>query len=307
MHLAPPAFASALVRRDPGRSAMLLLALFAAAWAFVEGVFGARLQLHYSLMQVVWCRYAVHLACLLLIVGWRAPSRLWRTQRVGFQLSRSVLMLVMPASFALSLAAGDRPGTVWAMFWVAPLMILGFARGALGERVPRWVWAVAAIGSGVAAVMAEPSLPHSLAGALLPLAMALSFSVYVVMTRSLRDEPVQANLFFTALGVFALLTPLMPFVWVMPNLHDAALLAGIGIVGLLALWALDRACERAPVAQVAPTLHVHLLCMALVEWGAAGEAFTHRDMLGAVWIALALLALWLWQPVVASVERIVSK
>ena len=304
MHLAPPAFASALVRRDPGRSAMLLLALFAAAWAFVEGVFGARLQLHYSLMQVVWCRYAVHLACLLLIVGWRAPSRLWRTQRVGFQLSRSVLMLVMPASFALSLAAGDRPGTVWAMFWVAPLMILGFARWALGERVPRWVWAVAAIGSGVAAVMAEPSLPRSLAGALLPLAMALSFSVYVVMTRSLRDEPVQANLFFTALGVFALLTPLMPFVWVTPNLHDAVLLAGIGIVGLLALWALDRACERAPVAQVAPTLHVHLLCMALVEWGAAGEAFTHRDMLGAVWIALALLALWLWQP---SVERIVPK
>jgi len=304
MHLAPPAFASALVRRDPGRSAMLLLALFAAAWAFVEGVFGARLQLHYSLMQVVWCRYAVHLACLLLIVGWRAPSRLWRTRRVGFQLSRSVLMLVMPASFALSLAAGDRPGTVWAMFWIAPLMILGFARWALGERVPRWVWAVAAIGSGVAAVMAEPSLPRSLAGALLPLAMALSFSVYVVMTRSLRDEPVQANLFFTALGVFALLTPLMPFVWVTPNLHDAVLLAGIGIVGLLALWALDRACERAPVAQVAPTLHVHLLCMALVEWGAAGEAFTHRDMLGAVWIALALLALWLWQP---SVERIVPK
>jgi drug/metabolite transporter (DMT)-like permease len=305
MHLALPAFASSFVRRDPGRSAMLLLALFALAWAFVEGVFGARLQLHYSLMQVVWCRYAVHLACLLLVVGWRSPtraSRLWRTRRVGFQLSRSVLMLVMPASFALSLAAGDRAGTVWALFWMAPLMIIGLARFALGERVPRWVWAVAAIGSGVAAVLAEPSLPQSLAGAVLPFVMALSFSVYVVMTRSLRDEPVQANLFFTALGVFALLTPLMPFVWVMPNLHDAALLAGIGAVGLLALWALDRACERAPVAQVAPTLHVHLLCMALVEWGAAGEAFSHRDLLGAVWIGLALLALWLWQP---SAERTV--
>ena len=307
MHAAPIAPVPLLAQRVPGRSAMLLLALFALAWAFVEGVFGARLQLHYPLMQVVWCRYAAHLACLLLIVGWRAPSRLWRTQRIGFQLSRSVLMLVMPASFALSLAAGDRPGTVWALFWVSPLLILGFARLALGERVPRWVWAVAAIGSGVAAVMAEPALPGSLAGALLPLVMALSFSVYVVMTRSLRDEPVQANLFFTALGVFVLLTPLMPFVWVMPNLHDAALLAGIGIVGLLALWALDRACERAPVAQVAPTLHVHLLCMALVEWGAAGEPFTHRDLLGAVWIALALLALWLWQSAVTPVERTVLK
>jgi drug/metabolite transporter (DMT)-like permease len=304
MNVAPLHPVASLVQRAPGRSAMLLLALFAFAWAFVEGVFGARLQLHYSLMQVVWCRYAAHLACLGLIVGWRAPSRLWRTRRVGFQLSRSLLMLLMPGSFALSLVAGDRPGTVWALFWVSPLLILGFARLALGERVPRWVWAVAAIGSGVAAVMAEPALPRSLAGALLPIVMALSFSIYVVMTRSLRDEPVQANLFFTALGVFALLTPLMPFVWVMPNLHDAALLAGIGIVGLLALWALDRACERAPVAQVAPTLHVHLLCMALIEWGAAGEPFTHRDLLGTVWIAVALLALWLWQ---SALERTPAK
>src|SRR6185436_4624638 len=98
----------------PGRRAMLLLALFALAWAFVEGVFGARLQLHYALMQVVWCRYAAHLACLLLLFGWRRPARLWRTRRPGFQLARSLLMLVMPASFALSLAAGDRAGTVWA-------------------------------------------------------------------------------------------------------------------------------------------------------------------------------------------------
>lgn len=303
MQVAPSVLATSPALRDPGRRAMLLLALFALAWAWVEGVFGARLQLHYALMQVVWCRYAVHLACLVLLVGWRGPSRLWRTRRVGFQLARSLLMLVMPASFALALAAGDRPGTVWAMFWVSPLLILVFARRWFGERVPRWLWAVALIGSGVAAVMAEPSLPGSLAGALLPIVMALSFSLYVVMTRSLRDEPVQANLFFTAFGVFALLSPLMPFVWVMPNLHDAMLLAGIGIVGLLALWALDRACERAPVAQVAPTLHVHLLCMALVEWGAAGEPFTHRDLLGAAWIALALFALWRWQP---HIERNLS-
>jgi len=295
MHFAPASL-DLFRHRDPGRRAMLLLALFALAWAVVEGLFGARLQQHYALMQVVWCRYAVHLLCLLLVFGWRHPSRLWRTRRPVFQLSRSVLMLVMPASFALSLAAGDRAGTVWALFWAAPLMILFLARRWLGERVPRWVGVVAAIGLGVAALMSEPGLPGSLGGALLPLLMALSFSVYVVMTRSLRDEPVQVNLFYTALGVFALLTPLMPVVWRMPNAHDALLLAGIGALGLVALWALDRACESAPVAAVAPTLHVHLLCMALVEWAAAGEPLSHRAMLGAAWLAVSLAALWLWQP-----------
>lgn len=295
MHLAPVSL-DLFRHRDAGRRAMLLLALFALAWAVVEGLFGARLQQHYPLMQVVWCRYAVHLLCLLLVFGWRSPSRLWRTRRPVFQLSRSVLMLVMPASFAFSLVAGDRAGTVWALFWVAPLMILWLARRWLGERVPRWVWAVAAIGLGVAALMSEPGLPHSVGGALLPLLMALSFSLYVVMTRLLRDEPVQVNLFYTALGVFALLTPLMPAVWLMPNAHDGLLLAGIGALGLVALWALDRACESAPVAAVAPTLHVHLLCMALVEWAAAGEPLSHRTLLGAAWLAVSLAALWLWQP-----------
>ena len=88
------------------RRAILGMAAFGAIWALLEAVVGAGLQSHYHLLQVVWCRYAVHLATLGLLFGWRQPDRLWRTARPGYQLTRSMMMLVMPASFVLSLDVG---------------------------------------------------------------------------------------------------------------------------------------------------------------------------------------------------------
>ena len=69
---------------------------------------------------------------------------------------------------------------------------------------------MAAIGAAVVAFMLEPSLPASPPLLVIAVAMALSFSAYVAMTRSLSSEHVLANLFYTALGVFLALTPLMP-------------------------------------------------------------------------------------------------
>ena len=47
---------------------------FGVAWVVLEAVVGARMQGHYHLMQVVWCRYAVHLATLGAAV-WLAAAR----------------------------------------------------------------------------------------------------------------------------------------------------------------------------------------------------------------------------------------
>jgi hypothetical protein len=75
------------------------------------------------------------------------------------------------------------------------------------------------------------------------LTSAASFSLYVVMTRMLRGESLRANLFYTALGVFAVLSLFMPTVWVTPTSHDARVMVLIGALGLVALLALDRMSE----------------------------------------------------------------
>jgi len=275
-----------------GRRALSLMALFALSWTLLEGVVGAQFQNQYHLLQIVWFRYAVHLVAVWLIWGRRDPARLWRTRRPAFHALRSLCMLVMPLGFAMAVYGGMPGHTVWALFWTAPLLILVLARGWLGERVPVVAWLAAALG-GVAAVLLL-GLARPIDTGLLgwPLAMAASFAMYVAMTRQLRDEPVHTNLFHTAAGVFLVLTLIMPSVWVTPSLHDLAVLTGIGLFGLFGLWALDRACEAAPLSAATPVLFLHLAGMFAIESLARGAVPSARQALALALIALVLLVAW---------------
>ncbi len=241
-----------------------LVILFAAAWAVLEVALGSKLGGGVDLLQVVWCRYAVHVGLLLAVWGWRKPGVLWRTRRPVFQLARSLLMFVMPYAFILSLAAGASVDTVWAAFWISPLLILAFAFIGLRERIAPATWLLPIVGLAASFVILRPALPSSGAAWVFPLLMALSFSLYVVMTRSLRHETVQSNLFYTAFGVLLVLSPIMPWVWKPLSAHDALVLFGIGAVGLLALAALDRAMALAPVSASAPALHLQLVFVLLL-------------------------------------------
>jgi drug/metabolite transporter (DMT)-like permease len=233
------------------RWSMALMALFTALWAAVE-LLGSELSRAYSPFQVVFSRYVVHLAFMFAIWGWRDPASLWRTSRPGYQLARSALMLCMPAAFVASLRFAVPVSTVFAVAAASPILILALAWLFLGEqaRWPTWAASVAAAAGG--AVALEPGRPSSPWLLLLPLGMAGSFSLYVVMTRSLRTESTRANLFFTAAGVAAVLAFDMPRVWIGPTPADAAVLVAIGLLGWVALWALDRMAALSPVSAAAP-------------------------------------------------------
>ncbi len=275
--------------------ALLMMSAFAFAWVLVEEVVARSLSQPYPLLQIVWCRYAVHLT-LMLLLNISSPSRLWQTRRPIFHLARSLLMLVMPASFALSLQAGLPAGSVWAVFWIAPLLALGLASVVLREVIPPRTWLICGLGALAAVgMMAERATAFGPPLAL-PVIMAASFAGYVVMTRQLSGEPLQTNLFYTALGVFFMLTPIVPRTWVTPPASDVAVLVGIGAVGLAALWSLDRALAWAPVSASVPALYLHLPAVALVVWTTADSGPAPRKLLGSLLILTAVA----WFAVAAS-------
>ena len=257
---------------NPSRRALAFAAAFAFLWAVLEQVLGSRLQQEYDLRQVVWSRYATHLAVLVAIFAWREPALLWRTRRPVLQLGRSFLMLLMPLSFLHALLAGQSGHLVWAQFWITPVLLLALAAGMLGERVPVILWGCGAVAAAAAMAAAGPARAPNAAEILLPLSMTLSFCLYVVATRGLRHERLRANLFHTALVPFALLSFAMPWAWRTPTPHDALVLAGIGTVGLAALACLDRAIERGGVALVAPTLALQAGFVLLLSHGRPASA-----------------------------------
>lgn len=268
------------------RRGMLCMIAFALLWALVE-VFASWLSRPYSPYQVVWARYGSHLAIMLAIWGWRDPLVLVRTRRPALQIARSLLMLVMPAAWIFSLQRGLAPDTVLAIFGVAPLIMCALAAVLLKERPTPAIWVSAAIVSAGAMFCLSLQLLPSLTAVAGALTSAGSFSLYVVMTRMLRGESLRANLFFTALGVFAALSLFVPKVWVMPTPHDALVMVLIGALGLLALLALDRTVKTAPVSSGGAMVDTRLLV--LIGGLVAGHHLELHIAIGVATIAIGTI------------------
>ena len=277
-----------------GRRAMLFVLAFVALWAAVE-VLAARVLVRYSPYQVVWTRYVVHLGLMVAISGWRQPGSLWRTRRPAYQLARSLLMLGMPASWFIAQQRGVHLPTLAAVFWLTPFLILGFAALHLGERAPWQLWAATALGYLGTLLLVRPAFPAP-TEVVFPLVMAACFSLYVAMTRSLRSESTRANLFYSALGVAVALSPVMLRHFVVPTPADLAVMAAVGILGWVCLYALDRMAAIAPVSKVAPLVYLQL------AFTAGFESLVRHDRLGPRSLAaLAIIVVsgsyvWLREP-----------
>ncbi len=284
---------------SPTRLSMMWMTAFVALWALVEGI-AADLLSRYSPYQVVWMRYAVHLGFMALVWGWREPASLWRTRRPGYQFARSLLMVGMPASWAIGMQRGLDPETLLLIFWLSPLLILALAWATLNERATWPVWLAGLIGFAGANLLLRHGPMPSAQQWMFPLCMALSFSLYVVMTRSLRSETTRANLFYSALGVLLVLSPAMPSLWIMPAFHDLPALLGVGVFGFGALYALDRMAHAAPVSGAAPLTYLQLVLMLGFGW-VSGQLQPHaRAIVGSLLIAGVCLYLWRRDPGIAS-------
>jgi drug/metabolite transporter (DMT)-like permease len=280
----------------PGRLSLLWMGAFVALWAVVEVLAGEILRL-YSPYQVVWTRYAVHLALMLAWWGLRDSASLWRTRRPLFQMARSLLMLGMPASWVIAMQHGVHPETLMSIFWLSPLLILVLAHVLLGERAPWKIWAAGAVAClGANLLFIHGPLPP-LRLLAFPVGMALTFSLYVVMTRSLRSEPMRANLFYTAFGVLAALSPAIPPLWIPPTAPHLAVMIGVGVLGFGALLALDRMAAAAPVSLAAPAASLQLVFMAGAGWIAGHADAGWRAWAGTLIIVGVALYLWGREPI----------
>jgi drug/metabolite transporter (DMT)-like permease len=277
---------------NSGSHQMKLMVAFVALWAAEEALIGLLLG-RYGLIQIVWLRFALHLVLLWAICGGTKGGALWRTQRPGFQLLRASMMVGMPACWALGARHGLSPATLMSVFWLAPLLILGLAGLFLKERVPAKVWlAVVAACVGVFALTGPHAMPRAIL-LVYPLGMAMCFSVYVVMTRSLRNEPTRTNLFYTGLGVCLLLAPLVPSGWVTPSVPDLLTLTGVALLGLGGLWALERLTAAAPVSAAAPLVYLQIPFAIGIAWGLGHYDPTLRTMGGLLVIGAVVLHAWL--------------
>lgn len=141
---------------------------------------------------------------------------------------------------------------------------------------------------GVLVMLGPFALTRSRAG-ILPLLMAGCFALYLVLTRYLRDETAASRLFYTALVVWASLSPFVPLFWKTPTLRDLGIMMSIGILGFIFLLGLDHALDAAPVSRLAPFTLAQPIWTVAIDAGLRGHPLARHAIVG----ILVLLGAWL--------------
>ncbi|HET9914976.1 MAG TPA: EamA family transporter, partial [Anaerolineales bacterium] len=165
------AITSKITNLNPKTLGIILICGVSFLWGFLE-VLVQHIPGRYSIYQIVWFRYATHLLFMLLVFSPRQGIKLIKTKQLGLQLSRSVMMLIMPVSYVMAtkyMSARD----ILAVFWLLPVMIIILAIFLLRERVSWFYWVSAIAGSIVLALLLHPNLHVTALGLLLAFLMGL--------------------------------------------------------------------------------------------------------------------------------------
>jgi drug/metabolite transporter (DMT)-like permease len=243
----------------------VLIASAMVMWIVTEVAAARLFGRETSIPQIVWLRYAFHLVLMVAVLGIPRRFDFVRTQRPWLQLFRSLLMLVMPLSFAV--AQGEAGRHAWGLFWTAPVMVLAFSALA-GDTPPRAAWITTLLAwLGITAIY-RPSLQALGLGIVPALVMAASFAWYVVLTRVLdRTESLLSNLFYSAISVFVVLSIALPWFWHPVGPRDLVGGIVVAVCGWVVLCLLDLGVRRESPTLLAPFLFVQAAVDILLRYG----------------------------------------
>ena len=94
----------------------------------------------YSLVQIIWVRSIVHFSWMLVLFMPALGLRLFRSNHIGIQLSRSFFQLIALVTYVIGLSYIPI-GTAAAIYFTGPLIVVALSAPMLAEKVGirRWV------------------------------------------------------------------------------------------------------------------------------------------------------------------------
>lgn len=258
--------------------ALLWLAVFGGLWGVIERL-GMAIADTYHFAQIVGMRYIVHIAVLLVICRVFGSGVKFGTRRPVAHFGLGLCMWVMPASFIFG-GSGQTGANLWSAFWFMPIFLLAVAPRVVRDRSDRGVWIAVIIAHVGALLVLGTDLARVSMTTLIPAIGGLSFAVYVVLLRLLRDQPVATNLFYTALIPLLGMMPLMIAFWQPIQTEDIWRIVAIGVTGLIILYSLDRAMHIVSPAFAAPLLYLAVVSEPLIEFLRSGHVPNAFQIIG---------------------------
>jgi drug/metabolite transporter (DMT)-like permease len=218
--------------------------------AAIGDALGKYMVATYAVGQLLWLRSCAALLVLSPLI-WKHRAQFSRLERPGLQLLRIVLSTLEVAGFFLAtvyLPLAD----VITYYLACPVFVTALSAIVLGERVGWRRWSAILIGFLGVIIALRPSAQTFSGPAMIALAGSLSFSVLMLITRSLRSTPDIAMASLQFAGSFVLGAAMSPFGWVTPSLSSLAMFAIAGLISVSALLCVNRSLKLAPASVVVP-------------------------------------------------------
>jgi drug/metabolite transporter (DMT)-like permease len=241
-------------------------------------------------LQIV-CGYFTAITFFLLLYAAirRMPLRqIYVTRRPALQILRAVSMVLTIGTLFAGLKYIPLADAT-AITFSAPLIIVALSAPVLGEKVGIHRWSAVVVGMVGVLIVIQPSTTMHWA-VLLPLAAAVGFAIFQIVTRQLTGtETTFTTLFYTSAGGALMSALLMIFVWIPLDLRQTAILFGIGALGVGAHICFFRAFVYAQASFLAPFNYVKLIWVIAFGFLLFGDVPAQHVLLGsAVIIASGL-------------------
>lgn len=208
--------------------------------------------------QIVWLRYAVFAAIMLLAAIPGGLGRL-RPKRMGMQILRGAAVTVSSIIFVSSLKylpIADATATSF----VAPLFVTALSIPILGEKVGWRRWTATAVGLLGVLIVVRPGGSEFQPASILPVLSAATWAFSLIVTRmmSATENPV-TTLAWSAVVGFLLLSLLQPLDWQPLSASALGLGLFIGVTSTIGHWFVILAFRHADASLLAPFSYVQLL------------------------------------------------
>lgn len=271
---------------------LMIAAVFVLA---VQDGFSRQLAAGYGVFMIVMLRYwffalFVVVQALTRREGFRAAVR---TRHLWLHVARAFLLI---GDICLMVLGFSKIGliNVHAVFAVCPLLIAALAVPVLGEKVGWRRWLAIFAGLVGVVIILQPDQGVFSPYSLLPLAAAVLFALYSLLTRlATRDEPAFVSLFWSGIigSVLISVPGIAQLVW-MPWQDRGVMLVYAGL-SLLGHFLLIRCYDVAEASAVQPFAYLQIVFVSIIGVLVFDEAIRPNVLIGvAIVVAAGLFTLW---------------
>lgn len=265
---------------------LFMLALFVLACMDTTTKF---LIQHHEVPVVIAGRYLVHLSLMLIFLLPVQGKQLIKTQRTGLVWVRAISLAVTSLFLGLALQRMPIAETTGIVF-LAPLLVVIFARPVLGERIGTIGWIAVIMGCIGMLLIVRPSSGLDTLGIIFGLCAATGLMVYQLLSRMLAStENTMTLLFYAALAGALGFGVMMPWfaAGIKPTMWDALLFISVGFYSGLGHFLFTAAYRYASASLLAPITYLQLLWAGLLGWFVFGHVPDLLSILGMCIVAFA--------------------